>query len=370
MKKTLFLCNTYMQLIIAVQMKYTIMKNDFVAVLISDHSQNAKEVAIRLKKENFFERVEYIETNNLDNDKHGAKTAIKNILDGVYGKIPQQEKVLGKVIYDQFLFYNLNISTVTIFAFLYKKNHSLICSRFEEGINSYKDFPESLSARMRGIYKIRKILGKKNLCECVKTFYCFHPDYYMGNCIPLKIPLINNRESKIKPVLNSAFGVDVEKIEYNQKYIYFAGVGDFREETAIGEVKLAKKIADFVGNENLLVKVHPRDKTGAFITAGLNIDRHSTIPWEIIQMNYNFKDHIFLTACSGSVLTMNAMISEVPNIFFLYPMCNILNNKDVQKAVAALEKLIAMMQNNLTSRIHIIGDLKEMEKVQADKLKR
>ena len=70
--KRLFICNTYYQLIIAIQLKLTLFKEDEVSVWISDCSVNSETVADRLNETNIFNYVNKIYT------KH-SKFAIKDI---------------------------------------------------------------------------------------------------------------------------------------------------------------------------------------------------------------------------------------------------------------------------------------------------
>lgn len=360
MKKVIYICNTYFQLMTAIQMKNTFHKNDYMSVLLSDHSQNAEKVANNLTKLNYFDHVFFINTKSLDKDKHRLIKAFEDIIFAVFGNL--KKITIDNETYDELYFYNIGISTATLFSYLRLKNDSLKCHRFEEGILSYNDtfndvYSKELPLRMKLVYFIRKMFGEKNIFECIENYYCFYPEYYKGSLIPVKIPFITNN---VRNIITKAFNIDVSELIYKQKYIYFASVGDFEGEKPVGEVKLAQEIAALVGFENLLVKVHPRDNTNLFAKAGLNVDKGSDIPWEVIQFNYDFRNHVFLTAFSGSVLFANMMLKERPKTYFLYQFCDISDNKVVQHSVNAIEKLFQVPDKAMLNRIYLAEDLKDI----------
>lgn len=53
----LFICDTYYQLIEAIQIKLTLFKNEKIDVRISDHSKGASDVAKRLAESSLFHEV-------------------------------------------------------------------------------------------------------------------------------------------------------------------------------------------------------------------------------------------------------------------------------------------------------------------------
>ena len=144
--------------------------------------------------------------------------------------------------------------------------------------------------------------------------------------------------SYIKSILATIFDVkNNNKSSYNEKYIYFSSICDFEGGEAIGELKLIRKIANIVGKDNLLIKIHPRDVRDVYKKEGLKIDKSSSVPWEVIQLLYDFKDKVFLTATSSSVLMSNAITGKHIKSFYLYPACSIKNNYIATKVVNALE---------------------------------
>ena len=70
-RKILFICNTYYQLIVAMQLALTVFEEDEVDVILSDHSVGAKKVADRLQDTRVFRDVLYLETLKFYASKEG-----------------------------------------------------------------------------------------------------------------------------------------------------------------------------------------------------------------------------------------------------------------------------------------------------------
>lgn len=362
--KILFICNTYYQLIAAAQIKRKLLREEYVDVLLSDHSQDAASVAGRLNQEALFNHVFLMETKDIVYGKHSIVNKWIEIKNAVTGKIRFHVKFPENAVYDKIFYYNLEIATATIYARLYRRNPNMVCAGLEEGINSYSTFAlrEDMGlppGRLKLVFLLRKILGKANMTDCLHDFYCFYPEQYRGKLTPVEIPHIGTEDTYLKNILSKAFQINPQTLSYKQKYIFFASVGDCEGGRPIGEVELAKKIAALVGKDNLLVKVHPRDFSGAFARAGLTIDQGSAVPWEIIQLNYNFNNHVFLTATSGSVLSVNLMSAKGTRTFFLYPLCDLSGNPLAMNAAMSLDRLF-MEMHNVSDNIRVAKDLGEI----------
>ena len=68
--KRILLTNTYYQLIAAMQLKYTIFKDDYVAVGFSDHSKNASQIVDLLSRQGIFDEIVLLKTKKIDMSKN------------------------------------------------------------------------------------------------------------------------------------------------------------------------------------------------------------------------------------------------------------------------------------------------------------
>ena len=339
-KNIIITCNTYYQLIMAVQISKHLKQKDNVTLILTDQSNNASQVYNNIKNTDVFNKVYFIKNRSQNIKQSSLLKFLKDIYCVITGKSNIYDECFDGTIYDELIIFNPDLTTHFLYHRLLTSNPDLIVSRYEEGIISYPvTFPKSPYMKLNIAYKIRKILGRKNLAELVKYFYCVYPSLYNGEEATVKIPEISQSDAQLKACISTIFDIDITKLSYPQKYIYFSSVYDFEGDSPIGELDLIIKISNAVGKDNLLVKVHPRDNIQRFIDAGLMTDSNSSFPWEAIQLNYDFSRHIFLTAASGSVLSVNAVITDKAETYFLYPLCNIEKNSAAKHSAFVISEL-------------------------------
>ena len=335
----MFICNTYYQMITAIQLRYTHFSTDDTYIILTDHSKDAREVSRRLQKAECFNEVYYAEVKSLDQDKHGIATAACSILSGVTGRA-EWMKEIEELRCDELIYFNLSISTLHLFALLNSNNPCLKCSRMEEGILSYNamfhDGDGDMPLRARSIMNIRNILKKKNMVDTVDSFYCFYPELYTGKLNCIKIPTIK-RNSKTANELKKIFS---SQTKYRQKYIFFTSVYDFEGGFPVGEYELVTKVADLVGKDNLLVKMHPRDTRTIYRENGFCVDKDSSIPWEAIQLSSDFSEKVFMTINSGSVLAGSLMAERPVRTHYMFKLCDISNNESCKINARDIESLL------------------------------
>lgn len=337
MKKIIFICNTYFQLIEAIQLKNTLFFHENVTVAFSDHSRNAENIVARVKSWDvleqcyFWSSFEKMKEQKIDSHENRRLFSCEITGKDGYGNLFESE------FYDELIYYNQFDNLKVVFAELYEKNPQIKVSRFEEGIFSYAD-GEYLAKKDKIVNPLRKILGKKTLLECQQNFYCFYPELYEGHLNPVQIPRIE-ADGKTAQVLSKLF--DTSTAVYPQKYIFFSSVFDFEGGAPVGELNVIKQVAALVGTENLIVKVHPRDSIDRFVSAGLNVDKNSAIPWEAIQLGRDFSDHVFLTVNSGSVLSVSMLQEKKPKIHFLYKLCDLSGNPSAAANTKKINEILS-----------------------------
>ena len=357
MKRILCICNTYYQLLMGIIIKRNLFPNDYMAVIITDHSNNAVTVTKNVQHKHIFEDVFYFEAKDLDTKRPSLIDAVRIVRNMVYGCNMNRVNDNDENTFDLFLYYNYSLTATSIFANLYKKNPNIQAARYEEGILSYENnIVFNKKQTVAGI--IRHMLGKSNLADVTNEFFCVYPDFYSGNLKTITIPKIDENDRDLAAILKEIFLSNQEIKEYSQKYIFFSSVCDFEGEEPIGEITLISKIAELVGNDNLIVKVHPRDDVSRFINKGFHVDVNSNAPWEAIQMNADFHDKIFLTVFSGGVLSINMLLKNPSQTFFLYPLCDIENNSLAVSSRKSVERLLKYAKgDNSLSWLHTADSL-------------
>lgn len=341
MKRKLIIANTYYQLIIAMQLNETLFVDDEIILLLSNHSRNTEEICERLCKLQIFKEVHYFKTKDLlKNRKIPEK--IKDFFQISFGcrnRYTDVIKGLEGRFFDEIICYNYGVDVEGLFSYLYEANNGLKVSFYEEGILTY-GIDKDISLRQKCMKWLRLLLGKRNVTEVYENFYCFYPSLYKGVLKAVSIPHVKSF-SKCADELKELFGLFNIGFQYPEKYIFFTSVYDFEGGNPIGEYELVSKVADFVGKNNLLIKVHPRDTRGIYERDGYKVDINSSIPWEAIQLSGDFRDKIFLTATSGSVLA-GSLMSEIPTrTFYMFKCCNITGNISAKITAKSIKDLLS-----------------------------
>lgn len=344
----LIICNTYYQILMAIQLKNTLFKKDIVDVMISDQCGQNHGINSKLEEHRIFHKVYFKKTKQLCMKKKKLLKKMTDLKKIIVGSTDFKD--IYKNRYDELIFYNPDIAVHMIFCGLEKHNSNLICSRFEEGIFSYNTTFEFFN-KLKYAYYIRKKMGKRNLLDSVDKFYCTNPVAYKGNKICINIPKIDLDYDQTGNQFTSLF--NVQMCSYKQKYIYFAGVYDFEGGEPVGEIELINKIIYKVGKENLLVKVHPRDDITRFVGKGIEIDSNSGIPWEAVQLGHSFEEHVFLTLLSSSVLSVNMMLCKPVQTYFLYPICDLQKNNLASAQKKNIEGMLSVLNDSCYDWIHV-----------------
>ena len=63
------------------------------------------------------------------------------------------------------------------------------------------------------------------------------------------------------------------------------------------------KIAEKVGKENIVVKLHPRRNVDRFSDKGIKVSKSTGIPWEAFLLTNDFKDKVVLTISSSAAFS-------------------------------------------------------------------
>lgn len=360
-KKILIIANTYYQLIVAIQMKLCNFKNDYVTLLLSDHSKGAKNIQKRLKNCHIFDDCYYIETKDffLKRTLLDKFEDFVNISFGLNNRFTHNVNKIESEYYDELVFFNFTYSIDGLFSMLYRNNRNLKLSLFEEGFLSYKtrlDF----NYKRKIIKFVRHLRNQQDVSDVLHNFYCFYPQLYHGKLTPIKVPVITVGDDCSK-LLSEIFNISQKELNYQQRYIFFTSVYDFEGGEPIGEYKLVEKVAEVVGKENLLIKTHPRDVRTIYENNGFIVDKNSSIPWEPIQISGDFSDKVFMTATSGSVLAGSFMSEKPTKTFYMYRLCDISKNESAKHTAKQIYNLLQDQSvKSVLNKVKIIDTLEEI----------
>lgn len=352
--RRLIICNSLYQIIIAIQMKITIFQDDSVDFWISDHSVGAREIAKKMTLYEQFRGTKFIETKAIVYSI-GKLKKVKNVFQYGLGF-----KTISNIPnYDEIIFYGFSIIEYGIEAIYKRRKHSVVWSRYEEGILSY-DTDKEYGKSVAMLKKINNILKNNDIENQIKNYYCFFPELKMKNrqWNLVAIPLIQKNDQNLKEMLLDIF--EFHGYECKQKYIYFASSSDI-DGRSYGETELIREIADVVGKDNLLVKVHPRDTRNVFVEAGIEVMQVQGVPWEVIQLCGDMNGKVLLTTESGSFMSITAILKETTKGYYIFPCVKSGRESFAERDAKIRDVINRMHQKGECENIDILFDLGELE---------
>ena len=297
----LIICDTYSQILIAIQLKLTIFEKEIVDIRISDHSKGVEAVAEKLNNLELFRNVFFVKTKDFTYNR-SKLLSIVDLYRFNFGK-----KEMVKIdLYDEIIYYNLNLFIYGIADYYEKSSHKCVWSRMEEGLFSYETDFES-GFRVNSTRIIRKYINRVDVANLVKNYYCYFPQLKKANGWNfIKIPSITENIERYIEILNYVFEYQPKPIK--EKYIYFASSSDI-DGNPYGETDLILRLGKKLGDD-LIVKVHPRDNRDIFANSNIKTMKASSVPWELVQMNLKDRDKIFLTVNSGAFVSITAILNS------------------------------------------------------------
>lgn len=343
MKHILMKCETYTMIIAALQIKRCfISDDDIVDVMISDESRNSEKIVKNLKDLCEFRNVYYIKTK----EKYKGGNFRKKIRK-IFYVIENEKKAseyfgIFKWKYDEFYFCNFDITSNQIYWYLLKYNANIKCHRFEEGYSTYLVFNDykvlSYFMKVVGFIARKKIL-EKNIAD--SFFYEPKLVAYKKNVKKRKIPSIKKENKDFVTCLNRIFEYSGQAEEFSKPFIFFEESFCVDKKELINDYEVVMNIVRCVGKENIIVKIHPRNECNRFLKDGLQVG-NSNIPWEIILLNGNFDNSLFLTISSGSVInsmTWNNCMMKTILLYKTLPVKPRICDKKYEYYVMSLMKI-------------------------------
>lgn len=319
MKKILFLCNTPYQILFVTNYLYN-MDNYTADIIITDEIANYILCKDRIENTKLFEKVYVLEQKKVKRtNKVGELFRYylqlyldKNCIDG-YIKLKSK--------YDEFFFANFNCIPIYIRRRIMKNNKNLKIFMFEDGFATYSDFyGNTLYDILHPKTKIRRLLRKRiyDLYYSIEGIAIFNQHYLQWKLLfkIISVPLINPKNKEFLNILRTEFvGEAID--EYSQKYIFFEE-SYYADGKDVHDIEVVSKIANIVGKDNIIVKIHPRNKDNRFEKLGFITNKNLSVPWEVLSMLIPLEDKVLITIASVSVLTPQILFGLKYKGYMLY----------------------------------------------------
>lgn len=312
--RQIYIINTYYQLITALHMKMNLYPEAVADLVLTDRSSGASAVLERLRSLDVFENVYFarITSDTIWNKiEHGVRILFDN-----NGFVTKNSDVV-LTSYDEMYFYNYNYYTCSLFYLLKEKNPDMVCHRFEEGFGSYFSYFIGTGPSLFFQDKAARFFRHPSFLQ-VDNMYFYEPDFVLfhDDCKIRELPKPDRTDFVLRDTVKKIFGASGEG-EYDRKYIFFEGPY-MRDGVEIDDLELVLHIADVVGPENMMVKLHPRTLVDRFSEYGIKTNQAVGIPWEAVVLDNDFSDCVFLTITSGSVLSPRILFNQQIPTYMLF----------------------------------------------------
>lgn len=300
----LLICNTPFQIMMAYHITLLYYVGYEIDMVISEGIRDGEQLAKNAQKTNAFRNVIFTRNKKTFLLGHSPRDKIKYLLGRGYEVINNYKiaKNLAKNSYDVCLFSNISILTKLLTSLLRKQNPHVKLALFEEGLVTYTtlfasgDAPNSL---------YRKYIDKQGLLAKLNFVYVCHPsllEWEPQNGAIIHLPIIDKTNLQYVELLNTIFNYNGYTDKYDRRIIFFEESYAF-EGFLVPDIEIVTRIAETLGHDNIMVKIHPRNPENRFAKLGYKTNKNISIPWEMIMLNQPLKENIFVTISSGAVIS-------------------------------------------------------------------
>lgn len=294
----LIIANTPFQIVVACHVVHLYYPKAEVDLCISNGIRGAEKLVANAQQTQAFRRVVY-----LKNGRHFVSGRLRTVFAWFQYLIDNYRvaRYLSRTAYDVLLFSNISVLNKILVTRLRKANPLCKVQIFEEGMSTYTqrfadgDSPTTL---------YRRYVDKDGVLNTLDTLYVFNPSFLAWkptNGHIQVLPKISPSDRVFCELINQIFDYKHCQDSYDKKLIFFEE-SHALEGYEVPDVELVNRIAEKVGKDNIMVKIHPRNPHNRFARLGYKTNVDTAIPWEVIMLNQQLKDKILVTISSGSVI--------------------------------------------------------------------
>jgi hypothetical protein len=309
-----FFCSTPYQILVAINIKLTQHEDEKVELYILNHFDNAKNVVEKLKDENLFASVNYVDCNNFT--KSFSSNKIIRFYEKAnayfhYQRITEKYFDFKNKFYDEVYLTYPDVIIQLAIKILFKQNDKLKINLYEDGTGGYTDFNPSVFKKLFNL-----IFGFDEVIDKYHSINVFQPELYSGNAQKNnnkinKIPKINAESKKIKCLINDVFNYK-NYYDISEKIIFLEQPLDFVD----GLNNDLKNIAKEILTKDYIIKLHPRTNVNNY--SDFNLYQNNSIPWEVITLNSNLEDKVLISYYSTACVSPKIIFDQEPILIFLY----------------------------------------------------
>lgn len=323
--RNLFYCNTTYQLLVCINIVLMRTGSDENDIILSDRTDFTK-TAENLREEGVFDHVTVIFPKALEaeEEKKGLGKWQRRLQHlkrySHLEKWMSEEYDLMLTNYDAMYVCNMTDHAVMyVYSVLARKNKRLALCEIEDGFGTYVR-PLRHAGSERSLNRLAfSVFGNPFLTEeSISKSLLFFPDLYVHeDDVPKEqLPLMNLRDPEIQGLMQRVFGCEGTRLR--KKYIIMEE--SFKAEGEINNSEqLFTEIVDMVGEENVMLKTHPRNGRNSYHERDIEV-YDEPVAWEAIIATENLDDKVLVTCTSGTVVSTKLLYGSKCVIIYLYKL--------------------------------------------------
>ena len=313
----LFLCESVYQLFNAINIKIQLLADEVADLMLTESTDFSRFIS-SLYESKLFREI-YLSPQSVTKNVafKGMSEQAKKQLMRTPEKFIYDIECLKNCYTDMYIAVDNNIYTKLLYYSMVKKGCKPTLHLYEDGIATYIN---NISLNVGSDFLRHELYNNndrfdKNIIEIL----LYEPELCCSSNagIPInQLPKIYPNDSKIKRVLLDIFGANSLPQE---KYIFLeeAFVKDRRNSL---DVQLLDYIAQMVGKENIVIKIHPRNDINRFTDRGFKVIGESLIPWEMTMLESDISEKVFITISSSAAISASLVMGKPCNSIMLYTL--------------------------------------------------
>lgn len=308
-RKVFYLCETKHVLLYFLILKFTHHRNDQVDLYLTD-TTDWGSIGTAVEGQGVFHKVYRLPMREI-NVKSGLwpKKEVRHnqlLPSRLFPTVP-------KVGYDEAYFNLASFPSRLLWAALCMKGAKKPQVNFiEEGTASYNlTLPTSAA-----LAKVRWSAAIKYM-KSIGSLWLTRPELFSGNLqgrgtvCELDLSIVN--DPAFAAACNAIFTASTIPQE---KFIYFEECY-IRNRHSTNDLELLEKVAEIVGKENILVRLHPKTEVDRFTPFGFKVEEKNSNLWELACMSGDFSEKVFITIKSTAALSGVQLSSKPPAVIML-----------------------------------------------------
>lgn len=260
---------------------------------------------------------------------------IKNALDikKIYDMMPSDLRS-----YDRIFASGISLRNYEIYYAAKWLNPSIRISLYEEGLCEYYILTEKSKSKKL----FSHFFFHSYYLEDCRELYVYEPSIVKSSWDNISVKAIPRffDDKELLSLLNEVFDFNIEEtFVYKNKVVFLESCYDEDLELEKHQLELLNRVVESVGDENVLVKMHPSSPNDKYPE---NIKKvYSKTPFEILALNMELDRCAFVSVCSSAIINPKLILNKEPVVLCL----DRINHKELIEADYVFSRVADLYEN-------------------------